>query len=126
PFGDGVAYRAPAGTGPTEADLRPAGIGARGGALGVQKIKLFRDVYYSQRANEADVPVTDWTKPEEWGGFKGHRPHTLYLQPGHHLFLGDNSMASSDARSWGLVPERLLLGKAMLVYYPLSRAGPLR
>ena len=49
---------------------------------------------------------------------------TLYVQPDHFLGLGDNSPESSDSRSWGLVPKRLLLGKAVLVYYPFGRMRP--
>ena len=37
---------------------------------------------------------------------------------------------SDDGRSWGLVPERLMLGQAKLVYCPFwpfeNRAGPIR
>jgi signal peptidase I len=32
--------------------------------------------------------------------------------------MGDNSPHSSDGRCWGLVPERLMLGRALVVYYP--------
>jgi signal peptidase I len=48
------------------------------------------------------------------------------VQPEHYFMLGDNSQESSDSRMWGLVPRRLLLGKAYFVYYPFSRAGSLR
>ena len=51
---------------------------------------------------------------------------TMYVQPGHFLCLGDNSTESSDGRAWGLVPQRLLLGRALIVYYPFSRAGLIR
>jgi len=51
---------------------------------------------------------------------------TLYVQPNHYLCLGDNSPESSDSRVWGLVPNRLLLGRALLVYYPFGRAGRIR
>ena len=50
----------------------------------------------------------------------------MYVQPGHYLCLGDNSQASSDSRDWGLVPERLMLGRALLVYYPFDRVGRIR
>jgi signal peptidase I len=40
------------------------------------------------------------------------------VQPGHYLCLGDNSPESSDSRQWGAVPERLMLGRALAVYYP--------
>ena len=49
---------------------------------------------------------------------------TLYVQPDHYLCLGDNSPESSDGRTWGLVSRRLLLGRAMLVYYPFSPYWP--
>ena len=43
---------------------------------------------------------------------------TMYVQPDHFLCLGDNSFHSSDSRAWGTVPRRLMLGKAVVVYYP--------
>jgi hypothetical protein len=39
------------------------------------------------------------------------------------LRLGDNSPESSDSRSKGLVPEKLLVGKAFSRYSPLDRLG---
>jgi signal peptidase I len=51
---------------------------------------------------------------------------TFYIQPGHYFCLGDNSSSSSDGRDWGQVPERLLLGKAVVVYWPPSRIGVIK
>jgi signal peptidase I len=48
---------------------------------------------------------------------------TFYVQPGHYLCLGDNSGQSSDSRKWGLVPERLMLGQAQFIFFPLNRLG---
>ena len=76
----------------------PASIGARGPVAAVRGIKLYRDVYYTG----AD---------------------TYYVQPGHYLCLGDNSAQSSDSRKWGVVPERLMLGKAVFVFFPIDRVG---
>jgi signal peptidase I len=45
------------------------------------------------------------------------------LGPDEYFALGDNSTRSSDSREWGQVPERLLLGKAVFVYWPLTRFG---
>ena len=45
---------------------------------------------------------------------------TFYVKTGHYLCLGDNSPESSDGRSLGLVHERLMLGRAPVVYYPFK------
>jgi signal peptidase I len=78
----------------------PASIGAKGGAT-VRGLKLYRDVYY-----------TYGTTP----GFG--TTNIYYVQPGHYMCMGDNSAQSSDSRSWGTVPERLMLGKAVFVFWP--------
>jgi signal peptidase I len=129
PFGDGAAYSVlhPEDIVPTEADLRPAGIGVKGGSLSVRHLKLFRDTYHTLRPNTPDVrDFSTFTRPADWDDIKDMPVLTLYVQPGHYLCLGDNSLASSDSRTWGMVPERLLLGKAMLVYYPFARVRRLR
>ncbi len=79
----------------------PASIGAKG-AVTVQHIQLHRDIYYTH-------------------GQSGQ--YLYYVQPGHYMCLGDNSAQSSDSRTWGAVPERLLLGKAVFVFFPLDRIG---
>ena len=37
---------------------------------------------------------------------------------GPQVCMGDNSAQSSDSRTWGTVPERLMLGKAVFVFWP--------
>ena len=77
----------------------PAGVGAKG-RVTVRSIKLHRDIFYT--------------------GGTGSKPDVYYIQPGHHMCLGDNSAQSSDSRKWGTVPERLMLGKAVFVFFPVS------
>jgi signal peptidase I len=38
-----------------------------------------------------------------------------------YFVLGDNSASSKDSRYWGFVPKDNLLGKALIVYWPLNR-----
>jgi signal peptidase I len=121
-FGDGIAYPPALERGPTkENDLEPASIGVAGGTVTVSALKLWRDTHYTY----ADHPVTT----AELDFANKIRIQTLYVQPGHYLALGDNSAQSADSRTWGLVPERLLLGRALVVYYPFwpfvtqTRAG---
>lgn len=115
--------------GPTENDLEPASLGSLGVAVTVQNLRLWRDTYYTLHANPAAADPEgrfSWSDPATWEPLRDLRFKTMYVQPGHYLCLGDNSQASSDSRFWGTVPERLMLGRALLVYFPLSRAGPIR
>jgi signal peptidase I len=48
------------------------------------------------------------------------------VPPGELLVLGDNRNASLDSHLWGTLPERQLIGTAVLRYWPLDRFGPIR
>ncbi len=51
---------------------------------------------------------------------------TEWQVPEGELFvLGDNRNNSSDSHSWGTVPLDYVVGKAVFVYWPLPRFGPL-
>lgn len=138
-FGDGVTYQAPDKADrnnlnqrvllelPTKNDLEPASVGVRGTSVKVEHLRLWRDTYYTVEPSQPDVHGANVLDPDAWAKDLTTLPvKTLYVQPGHYLCLGDNSPESSDGRSWGLVPERLLLGRALMVYYPLDRAGRIR
>jgi signal peptidase I len=38
-----------------------------------------------------------------------------------YLMLGDNRNNSEDSRVWGFLPRDLMIGKAVLIYWPLDR-----
>ncbi len=43
------------------------------------------------------------------------------VPPGTYFMLGDNRNSSEDSRSWGMMPEENIIGKAVLIYWPLDR-----
>lgn len=45
---------------------------------------------------------------------------TFEVFPKSYFALGDNSYNSSDSRSWGVVPEKNVTGKALFVYWPFT------
>jgi len=67
----------------------------------VGSMRLFQDVYYT-----SDLGPGTRTKTR------------IRLEPGQYFALGDNSPSSADGRAWGFVPEKNLMGKALLVFWP--------
>ena len=61
---------------------------------------------------------------DDW---KYGRTGQVFEVPEHYYFvLGDNSANSSDGRYWGFVPQRNVLGRAKLVWWPPNRVKVLR
>jgi signal peptidase I len=44
----------------------------------------------------------------------------IEIPEGHYFAMGDNSPNSADSRYWGFVPEREMVGRAVVIYYPFS------
>ncbi len=45
------------------------------------------------------------------------------IPPGYYMMFGDNRNFSSDSREWGPVSRQAIVGKALIRYWPPSRAG---
>ena len=101
-----LPFETPAGTPAPHSAVR---FGARGLDVRVDRLKLYRDVYYTSSRARHGV----------------NRPHQL--GDDDFFMLGDNSPLSHDSRRWDEAPvhRSLLLGKPFLVHLP-SKPGRLR
>jgi signal peptidase I len=65
------------------------------------------------------VYVNGQVLPEPFGPNPGSSTYGPVTVGSDEVFvLGDNRNNSSDSRSWGLLPENLIIGKALLSYWP--------
>ncbi|MFM7205179.1 MAG: signal peptidase I [Planctomycetaceae bacterium] len=103
-------------------DLAPAGITVSAADVRVANLRMLRDVFYI-----AAVDVEGNGRVIEDDALE------FPLADGQYLMLGDNSAASKDSRLWldgHHVDRRLLIGKALVVFWPhavpASWAVPLR
>jgi signal peptidase I len=45
------------------------------------------------------------------------------VEDGHYFVLGDNRNNSSDSQNWGSLEAEAIIGKAVVIYWPLSDLG---
>ncbi|MGI9457273.1 MAG: signal peptidase I [Aeoliella sp.] len=95
-------------------DLAPAAVGARGANLAIDRLQVWRDIYYiaasdQTRATLNSQIVTDYSSfppsdvlfnPDRWGLIQQRRAVEFPLGKDHFFVMGDNSPQSQDARLW--------------------------
>ena len=59
-------------------------------------------------------------------GTYGKTGETVHVPTDSYYVLGDNSLSSHDSRFWGFVPKRLVIGRAMCIFWPINRWRILR
>ncbi len=102
--GDVIVFHAPRDTGK---DYIKRVIGLPGDTINVDGTNVsvdgiqLNEPYISQKWN----PKGDkWTVP-----------------PNQYFVLGDNRLVSDDSRDWGYVPKDFIVGKAIMVYWPVNK-----
>jgi signal peptidase I len=77
--------------------------------VAVDGLRLYRDIYYGHQGGR----MTEVRKKWSW--------IDLDLKKTEHFFLGDNSLASQDGRSFKPKRERDIVARGLFVAWPLSR-----
>ncbi len=70
---------------------------------------LLRETYINAPANRPLNPIAD----------------TWRVPPNQYFVLGDNRPFSEDSRYIGFIPKEFIVGKAVLVYWPLTNIHPI-
>jgi len=52
-------------------------------------------------------------------------PEEITIPKGHFFMMGDNRGESADSREWGPIPEKWMIGKAFVTYWPPGKIGTL-
>ncbi|HEX4000254.1 MAG TPA: signal peptidase I [Pirellulales bacterium] len=118
----------------------PAAIGSMGAPLQINHFRILRDIFYTYdtgRFRDDQAPQGWPTDVHPWSCFPPEgidklrqagadvREYDQYFFLGDNQFftLGDNTRLSQDGRFWSplhFVDRRLLIGKALVIYWPHS------
>lgn len=91
--------------------------GKPGDHLEVKDGKLFIDGEVATEAGFQKVMSGE----NGYRGYSNQGVHRdVHLNQDQYFALGDNSYNSSDSRTWGVVPRKNIVGRAVMVYLPLG------
>lgn len=101
--------------------------GVPGDQLEVKSPKLF--INGAEAVEPGFKKVMQGTREAPVEGYRGYSDaraiygniNRIELGEEEYFAMGDNSYNSSDSRAWGAVPERNLVGPALLCYWPLTK-----
>jgi signal peptidase I len=92
-----------------ESYMNGAALGVSGAEATFEHVRLERDLYYIQRhRQDRNIEERD----------------VAHIPAKNYFFMGDNTRNSSDGRYWGTVPEKDLVGRARVLWWPFDRYRP--
>lgn len=128
--GDIVVFDAPPAASQKKLDFIKRVVGVAGDRIAVYDGKLHRNGVPVDEPYIKEMPLYTWPPDAEQGG-------EVVIPPGSLLVFGDNRNDSNDGHRWSIVnvdgtetprpflPRPNVLGKAMFIFWPPTRVGPL-
>lgn len=107
-------------------------------ALGGEKVQIGEDRHLViNGTNRLDKTTPHFekvygfgTNPAADSRYSGHTPVGLFangsafdMPPNHLMVMGDNTVNSSDSRTWGSFPQQNVIGRSWFVYWPIGSQG---
>jgi len=119
--GDIIVFPAPKKASPDQKDFIKRLIGLPGDLI---QIRSYDGVYVNGakldepyigplQTPDYDYPVNEWGKPMP----------PVKIPPGQYFVMGDNRRNSNDSHVWGFLSRKIVLGKAMVIFWPPRRVG---
>jgi signal peptidase I len=136
--GDVIIFQAPP---DTRQSFVKRVVGTPGDTLAMRDGRLYRNGSYenepyavhTNRRVRAARREFDWQLPYLVGGATARQYHPtrddwgpLVVPPNNYFVLGDNRDNSQDSRYWGFVPDSLVRGQPVFVYYSYDAESPER
>jgi signal peptidase I len=89
-------------------------------AVGGDRLKVIGGRVYIN-GKQQDEP---FIRPDDQCGIC-NLPDEITIPKGHFFMMGDNRGESADSREWGPIPEKWMIGKAFVTYWPPGKIGTL-
>lgn len=89
-------------------------IGKQGDSIEISKGKILLN----------DTPITQYPVNTVYyynRGSYGAEGEAIKVPQNSYFVLGDNSASSKDSRYWGFLDDKYLIGKAVMIYWPINR-----
>ncbi|MBI3324400.1 MAG: signal peptidase I [Candidatus Omnitrophica bacterium] len=87
--------------------------------IGNDQVEI-RDGHVLVNGQPSDSPVMQHIRYINQGPY-GQEARPIHVPGGMFFVLGDNSPSSHDSRFWGFVPRKLMIGRALCIFWPPQR-----